>query len=321
MIFVAVYLFSVKTIYVDENNTLQTDVSFYELTAVFSQNVIIILLVQQKRKEIAALVSHFMILEKMTSTIKQGELSGYIKAKKRVFVVALLEYGLTTICCIIDCSNNPPEAINTAIYFIAFGCHFNYELLLIASLVFLIAGFQELGYILASGQLDPDEIKKVCEIHTLLKNVFILVKTSFERIILVKTISDTFISTTGIHYQVRMILENRKENKISKLIFIVIWGTLISVYDFGVAYFFGGVLEQDKLVSRQIDEALSRLEKTYKRNTLRRIHKHINQTDVKICGLFPINCTLIFWMGANITTYTTYLVQFSKIGDDLFSGS
>nr|XP_015838440.1 PREDICTED: putative gustatory receptor 22b [Tribolium castaneum]XP_015838441.1 PREDICTED: putative gustatory receptor 22b [Tribolium castaneum]XP_015838442.1 PREDICTED: putative gustatory receptor 22b [Tribolium castaneum] len=89
--------------------------------------------------------------------------------------------------------------------------------------------------------------------------------------------------------------------------------TILSL-EFAMLYYFHTILEKKKILADFIDHNETGL---YKKMDLVCLKLNLEPASFMVCGLFPLNCSLVFSMVAGITTYVIYLIQFSPKSGDL----
>ncbi|CAH1374311.1 unnamed protein product, partial [Tenebrio molitor] len=310
MILLTVFYLVLKKIYTDENNVVVFNVGLFEIVFVFLQDLIIIVFTNKRRKEICSLISKYAILERLTNKLKKCKSTYHVQVRNTIMKIVLVEFVLTIICCVVDCVNNPNEGVNTVVYFTLWSFHFYYELVILTFLEVLLNQYRELAnYMIKKNRCSEKKLKEVLKIYLFIRQIFHLTKKYFQGIILAKTLTDLFISTTGIYYHIRMMVHNENKNYISKYGLASTWLVLISISNFIVVYFCQIITQQDKLIENLILNNMIDTFLDYKMRTLYVLHGDVDKLDVTVCGLFPLNNTLIGWMVANILTYVIYLIQ------------
>lgn len=242
IMFLLLFGFSVKSVYLDDNNILHVDVTLFELLTVFSENIFIIVFSHYKRKEISCIISRFITLDKCINKVTKKD-SYYKFVKIRILKIIITGYCLTIFCCIFDCINNPDEKWNTIIYFFNWSYHFNFEFLLILFLIILKKQYGDLlQYAAKKKKIDYKDITETRKLYYELRLLFFQIKKNFQFYILIKLYTDLFTTTTGIYYHIRMIFKT--ETMVSTLFYAFMWTVLISISNFTITYFFDDVIHQ-----------------------------------------------------------------------------
>lgn len=238
MILLTVFYLVLKKIYTDENNVVVFSVGLFEIVFVFLQDLIIIVFTNKRRKEICSLISKYATLERLTNKLKKCKSTYHVQVRNTIMKIVLVEFVLTIICCVVDCVNNPNEGVNTVVYFTLWSFHFYYELVILTFLEVLLNQYRELAnYMIKKNRCSEKKIKEVLKIYLFIRQIFHLTKKYFQGIILAKTLTDLFISTTGIYYHIRIMVHNENKNYISKYGLASTWLVLISISNFIVVYF------------------------------------------------------------------------------------
>ncbi|KYB29000.1 hypothetical protein TcasGA2_TC034570 [Tribolium castaneum] len=97
-----------------------------------------------------------------------------------------------------------------------------------------------------------------------------------------------------------------------------LWTNLAAIENFLEVFIFDAILDQHQIVCNNITDILPKT-KSFRHRTLFCTKTLVSKVEIMVCGLFPLSCFYITWMVTAIATYVIYLVQFSKIKDQLLS--
>jgi hypothetical protein len=234
--FIISYVVAIRILFFDETSTIKFQVTLFELTFVFIQDIGIIISCHKKRNQIAWVVSIFLTTDRiLTRLVKQKH--DYTSEKRFILKVAIMIYCLPIITCVIDSINNSDERIIGITYWIVLVYRFHFELVVLSLLTVLTNMYQQLSTYVKT-DIQYNNLRSVLEIHELLRNICKLLKNSISGLILVKTLSDTFTTTTGMYYSIRTNITLNDTFIISQFVAATMWTGLISFTDFFIAYQF-----------------------------------------------------------------------------------
>ncbi|KAJ3640576.1 hypothetical protein Zmor_027132 [Zophobas morio] len=274
-----------------DNVIVDDTINLTELIIFFTQNIGILILSHRKRKQIIRVVEALKYSESLIQRLTRRSVSYTIKAKNAVLKLVIVKYSLVVILCTIDSINLPEDKYNLMAYYFSWSFHYLFELVIFMYFIIVKNQYDEINRFLLSHNFklkDSRTMKNLVSVYSLLREISHLIKCAFQSFLLMKAITDSIITSTAVFYIIR-VYQVIPENFVLSTVSNVMFFTLISISNFTLAIVLHDV------------------------NTLFAAHTFLNKLEFFVCGLFPLNCTYIYWMITSVTGYVVYLVQFHKI--------
>lgn len=197
-----IFLF-VQDTYKNERLVSENYVDLLQCFTIFMHQLLIVVLSYKKRTEFAQIFSELILLDKMTSKLTIKKNSFYISIRNIILSITAVHYILVITCWVVDFLNFTGLELNTTLYYILSTIYYHNEILIIFYLITLRKEYQEfIDYLkfLKIVKVANYKIKKIFKLLLFLRKNFILIKTSFKEIILIKVLKDVIITSIGVFF-------------------------------------------------------------------------------------------------------------------------
>nr|XP_015832925.1 PREDICTED: uncharacterized protein LOC107397438 [Tribolium castaneum] len=296
---------------------LDDSVNFIESLTFFVQNSCMLIICYKKRKQIVKILPELQISANviLKLTLNQWKRKYYKNIKSKFLAIIVIKYGLLILNFVMDCLNFPEHPEDSFVYHVSWCFHFHFWFLVLFYLLVLTEQFSHFNRHLVKikkKKYVQCNIKKIIKIHKLLLERLELIEKAFEVLWLIKCVSDIIRTSLGVFYLIEMfVVMDEVDNLLLYCLYTLVWTILIVLENFLEIVIVDKILQQNSTVCDHIIELLPNIRT--KSKTLFCVNTFINEVQITICGLFPLNCFYISWMVTAIATYVVYSLQFNKI--------
>jgi hypothetical protein len=247
-IFVIYLCFNFKQVFKNSySDVFDGDLTLAEASLFFIQNTTILLRCYKKREEICEIIAQLYFSGKVVMKVTGQELSYYTYVRNLILGIITFKYTALVVLCTFECIFLEEYPTNIILFYISWGFHFHFEIIMIVYLVVLKRQYVHLNERLKSQQCNRYNYYKltaIVETHSLFRRIFKMINKTFGDLILVKILTDWFITSTGLFYVVQSILSFSEKTYFLKRLGNIDWILLQLISNFLLAFIIDDISQQ-----------------------------------------------------------------------------